>query len=97
MTSEELLDYGKMSLTNWWNGNNSLQAKYPDRDGFIRDTLSSLSQNFDLSHTTDWRDLQYQHGITKSIGVNISGGSERASYYLSIIILMKKEQKSIIT
>lgn len=83
MTSEELLDYGKMSLTNWWNGNNSLQAKYPDRDGFIRDTLSSLSQNFDLSHTTDWRDLQYQHGITKSIGVNISGGSERASYYLS--------------
>ena len=83
MTSEELLDYGKMSLTNWWNGNNSLQAKYPDRNGFIRDTLSSLSQNFDLSHTTDWRDLQYQHGITKSIGVNISGGSERASYYLS--------------
>ncbi|WP_455511520.1 SusC/RagA family TonB-linked outer membrane protein, partial [Butyricimonas paravirosa] len=83
MTSEELLDYGKMSLTNWWNGNNSLQAKYPDRDGFIRDTLSSLSQNFNLSHTTDWRDLQYQHGITKSIGVNISGGSERASYYLS--------------
>lgn len=65
MTSEELLDYGKMSLTNWWNGNNSLQAKYPDRDGFIRDTLSSLSQNFDLSHTTDWRDLQYQHGLPK--------------------------------
>ena len=83
MTSEELLDYGKMSLANWWNGNKSLQAKYPDRDRFLRDTLSSLSQNFDLSRTTDWRDLQYQHGVTKSVGVNISGGSERASYYLS--------------
>ena len=83
MTSEELLDYGKMSLTNWWNGNKSLQAKYSDRDRFLRDTLSSLSQNFDLSRTTDWRDLQYQHGITKSVGVNVSGGSERASYYLS--------------
>ena len=45
--------------------------------------MSSLSQNFDLSRTTDWRDLQYQHGVTKSVGVNISGGSERASYYLS--------------
>lgn len=83
MTSEELLDYGKMSLANWWNGNQKLQAKYPNREGFIRDTLRSLHQNFDLSRTTDWRDLQYQHGITKSVGVNISGGSDRARYYLS--------------
>ena len=76
--------------------NKSLQAKYPDRDRFLRDTLSSLSRNFDLSRTTDWRDLQYQHGVTKSVGVNISGGSERASSIYPITILMKRERKLII-
>ena len=72
----ELLDYGKMSLTNWWNGNNSLQAKYPDRDGFPSETHARfLSQNnscFPIQPIGEIYNINT--GITKSIGVNILRG-----------------------
>ena len=35
MNSQELLDYGKMALRNWWNTNESLRAKYANQETFI--------------------------------------------------------------
>lgn len=93
MNSRELLDFGKMGLTNWWNNNEKLRAKYPTAEQFVQDTLGTLFRNFDVSRTTDWRDLQYQHGITKSIGVNVSGGGERMKYYLSYNYFNEKGTK----
>ncbi|MCM1032114.1 MAG: SusC/RagA family TonB-linked outer membrane protein, partial [Oscillibacter sp.] len=93
MNSRELLDFGKMGLTNWWNNNKVLQAKYLTAEQFVADTLGSLCRNFDVSRTTDWRNLQYQHGITKSIGVNVSGGGERMRYYLSYNYFNEKGTK----
>lgn len=93
MNSRELLDFGKMGLTNWWNNNEKLQAKYPTAEQFVQDTLGTLYRNFDVSRTTDWRDLQYQHGITKSIGVNVSGGGDRMRYYLSYNYFNEKGTK----
>ncbi|MEG0797044.1 MAG: SusC/RagA family TonB-linked outer membrane protein, partial [Odoribacter sp.] len=83
MTSKELLEDGKMGLTNWWNNNAKLQKKYPDREVFLRDTLGTLYRNFDVNRSTDWQDYQYQLGVTKSIGASISGGGDRMRYYLS--------------
>ena len=83
MTSEELVEFGKMSLRNWWDNNTTLQAAYPNRDAFIADTLSSLYDNFDLTKTTDWRDLVYRNGLTKDIAMSIRGGGENMQYYFS--------------
>ena len=83
MTSPELLEWGKMSLGNWWNTNEALHAQYPSMEGFIADTLRSLTNNFDLTKTTDWRKLQYKTGSTVDANLSISGGSEKLTYYVS--------------
>lgn len=61
MNSQELLDYGKMALRNWWNTNESLRAKYANQETFIQDTLGTLYNNFDVTKTTNWRDLVYRN------------------------------------
>lgn len=83
MTSEELIQFGEMSLRNWWNTNESLQAAFPNQDAFIADTLSTLRENFDLTQSTNWRDLVYRNGLTKDIAMNIRGGSDNMQYYFS--------------
>lgn len=83
MNSQELLEYGQMSLRNWWDNNESLRAKYPDRNTFIQDTLGTLRNNFDLSKTTNWRELAYRTGMTKDVAMNIRGGGENMQYYFS--------------
>lgn len=83
MNSQELLQYGEMSLRNWWDNSTSLQGKYADRERFIQDTLSSLRKNFDLTRTTDWRDLSYRTGQTKDVALSIRGGGEKMQYYFS--------------
>nr|WP_306447635.1 SusC/RagA family TonB-linked outer membrane protein [Odoribacter splanchnicus] len=83
MTSPELLEYGEMTLRNWWNNNGNLQAKYPSRDQFVQDTLGALRRNFDLTKTTDWRDLMYRNGVTTDVAMSIRGGSDRIRYYFS--------------
>ncbi|MFR3330211.1 MAG: carboxypeptidase-like regulatory domain-containing protein [Odoribacter splanchnicus] len=62
MNSQELLQYGEMSLSNWWDNNTALQGKYANKQQFIQDTLGVLRDNFDLTQTTDWRDLSYRTG-----------------------------------
>ncbi len=83
MTSPELLEYGEMTLRNWWDNNKALQEKYPSRDGFVQDTLGTLRRNFDLTKTTDWRDLMYRNGVTTDVALSIRGGGDRARYYFS--------------
>lgn len=83
MNSQELLEYGEMTLRNWWNNNESLRAKYTDQARFVQDTLGTLRKNFDLTKTTDWRDLAYRTGITKDISMNIRGGGDKVQYYFS--------------
>lgn len=83
MNSQELVEWGKMSLENWWKNNESLHERYPSMAGFVSDTLRSLTENFDLSKTTDWRKMQYRTGSTVDANLNISGRSEKVSYYAS--------------
>lgn len=83
MTSPELLEYGEMTLRNWWNNSADLQAKYASRDRFVQDTLGSLRRNFDLTKTTDWQDLIYRNGVTTDVALGIRGGSDRIRYYFS--------------
>ena len=83
MNSQELLEYGEMTLRNWWDNNKSLRAKYPDRSGFVQDTLGTLRNNFDLTKSTDWRDLTYQTGLTKDVAMSIRGGGDKIQYYFS--------------
>lgn len=83
MTSPELLEYGEMTLRNWWDNNGNLQAKYSSRDAFVQDTLGALRRNFDLTKTTDWRDLMYRNGVTTDVALSIRGGGDRARYYFS--------------
>lgn len=83
MDSQELLDYGKMSLRNWWDTNEGLRTDYPDRNVFVQDTLSTLRNNFDLTKTTNWRDLAYRNGLSKDVALSIRGGGDKMQYYFS--------------
>lgn len=83
MNSQELLQYGEMSLSNWWDNNTALQGKYTNKQQFIQDTLGVLKDNFDLTRTTDWRDLSYRTGQTKDMALNIRGGGDKTQYYFS--------------
>ena len=75
MNSQELLDYGKMALRNWWNTNESLRAKYANQETFIQDTLGTLYNNFDVTKTTNWRDLGlYRNGLSKDVAMIFCGG-----------------------
>lgn len=57
MNSSELLEFGEMTLRNWWDTNENLREMYADRETFVQDTLGVLRNNFDLTKTTDWRDF----------------------------------------
>ena len=83
MNSQELLEFGQMTLRNWWNGNENLQAAYPNREQFLQDTLGTLQKNFDLTKTTDWKDLVYRTGISEDVALSIRGGGENMRYYFS--------------
>ena len=65
MNSSELLEFGEMTLRNWWDTNENLREMYADRETFVQDTLGVLRNNFDLTKTTDWRDLAYRTGLSK--------------------------------
>ncbi len=83
MNSQELLDYGKMTLRNWWNTNESLHTRYSDQATFIENTLETLYDNFDVTKTTDWRDLVYRNGLSKDVAMSIRGGGYKIQYYFS--------------
>ena len=83
MNSQELLDYGKMALRNWWNTNEGLHAGYSNPETFIEDKLGVLYDNFDVTKTTNWRDLVYRNGLSKDVAMNIRGGGDRLQYYFS--------------
>lgn len=83
MTSEELVEWGKKSLGNWWDTNAALRGQYTSKGQFISDTLRSLTNNFDITKTTDWRKLQYRTGSTTDVNVSVTGGSDKLTYYLS--------------
>lgn len=90
MTSEELVEWGKMSLGNWWDTNEALRAQYSSKEQFMTDTLRSLSDNFDLTKTTNWRKHQYRTGSTVDVNLNVTGGSDKLSYYFSYTFLDDK-------
>ncbi len=83
MTTPELLEYGESTLRNWWLYNDNMQVKYPSCEQFVQDTLSILRQNFDLTQTTDWRDLAFQNGLITDVALGIRGGGENIRYYFS--------------
>lgn len=93
MNSQELLQYGEMSLSNWWDNNTALQGKYTNKQQFIQDTLGVLKDNFDLTRTTDWRDLSYRTGQTKDMALNIRGGGDKTQYYFSYNYFNEKGTK----
>ena len=69
MNSSELLEFGEMTLRNWWDTNENLREMYADRETFVQDTLGVLRNNFDLTKTTDWRDLAYRTGLLSLIHI----------------------------
>lgn len=83
MNSQELLAFGEMTLRNWWDTNESLRLDYPDRKAFVQDTLGALRKNFDLTRTTDWRDLAYRTGLSTDVAMSIRGGGDKMQYYFS--------------
>jgi len=83
MNSRELLEYGEMSLRNWYDNSTSLQGKYANREQFVQDTLRRLKNNFDMTKTTDWRDLAYRTGQTQDVALSIRGGGDKMQYYFS--------------
>lgn len=83
MNSSELLAYGEMTLRNWWNNNVNLQAQYTDCSLFLQDTLKTLRQNFDLTKTTNWKDLMERNGLTKEVALSFRGGGNKNRYYFS--------------
>lgn len=83
MTSPELLEFGQMTLRNWWNDNENLQASYSSREKFLQDTLGTLLKNFDLTQTTDWKDLVYQNGLSEDVALSFRGGNQNMRYYFS--------------
>ena len=50
---------------------------------FLQDTLGTLQKNFDLTKTTDWKDLVYRTGISEDVALSIRGGGENMRYYFS--------------
>ena len=56
---------------------------YADRETFVQDTLGVLRNNFDLTKTTDWRDLAYRTGLSKDVAMSIRGGGDKLQYYSS--------------
>ena len=92
MNSQELLDYGKMALRNWWNTNESLRAKYANQETFIQDTLGTLYNNFDVTKTANWRDLVYRNGLSKDVAMSIRGGGDKIQYYFSYNYYDEEEQ-----
>ena len=83
MNSSELLEFGEMTLRNWWDTNENLREMYADRETFVQDTLGVLRNNFDLTKTTDWRDLAYRTGLSKDVAMSIRGGGDKMQYYFS--------------
>lgn len=83
MNTQELLEWGKMSLGNWWDTNDALHGTFDSKNEFITDKLSSLYENFDLTKSTNWRKHQYRTGSTVDANLSISGGSEKMTYYAS--------------
>ena len=49
----------------------------------FEDTLGVLRNNFDLTKTTDWRDLAYRTGLSKDVAMSIRGGGDKMQYYFS--------------
>lgn len=83
MTSPELLEFGQMTLHNWYNNNENLQAAYSSQEKFLQDTLGTLLKNFDLTQTTDWKDLVYQNGLSEDVALSFRGGNQNMRYYFS--------------
>ena len=83
MNSSELLEFWEMTLRNWWDTNENLREMYADRETFVQDTLGVLRNNFDLTKTTDWRDLAYRTGLSKDVAMSIRGGGDKMQYYFS--------------
>ena len=82
-TSPELVEWAEMGIRNWWNTTESLHGDYSTAQAFVEDKLKLLRENFDLSRTTDWRDLEFRTGATTDVSTSISGGGEHLNYYFS--------------
>lgn len=83
MTSPELYAFGEMTMRNWWNTDEYIQADYANVEEFIQDQLGDLSSNFDVKQTTDWRDMAYRNGMSKDVALSIRGGGDKMQYYFS--------------
>ena len=63
---------------------------YADRETFVQDTLGVLRNNFDLTKTTDWRDLAYRTGLSKDVAMSIRGGGDKMHIIFPTIITMRR-------
>jgi TonB-linked SusC/RagA family outer membrane protein len=83
MTTPELIAYGKKAVGNWWDSDPAQQAINPDKAQYIENSFKNMSRDYDLTKTTDWRDLAYRVARVADVSTSVQGGNEKARYYFS--------------
>jgi TonB-linked SusC/RagA family outer membrane protein len=84
MTSPELLEFGKTTLRNWWKNNQQAQDAYPNEmEKFVDSYVQYIQDHYDLTKTTNWRDLLYRTGRSLEASLSLQGGGDKTRYYFS--------------
>ena len=74
MNSQELYDYQRKMLLNSF----SLKNEGLTQDAYLTKYLPATSV---LSNYTDWNQELYRDGLTKTVDLSLSGGTEKTRYY----------------
>ncbi|WP_243349163.1 SusC/RagA family TonB-linked outer membrane protein [Parabacteroides sp. FAFU027] len=78
MNGEEFRSYASDMF-----GSKGLSGSEVSSMGFLQTNKSNPVYNT-YHNNTDWSDVVYQRGVNKSYSINVTGGDEKAMYYLSL-------------
>ncbi|WP_316837348.1 SusC/RagA family TonB-linked outer membrane protein [Pedobacter nutrimenti] len=74
MSSQELYDYQRQMLLNSF----AIKTENLTQDAYLAKYLPPASV---LGTNTNWNDLLYRNGLTKTLDMSLSGGNEKTRYY----------------
>jgi TonB-linked SusC/RagA family outer membrane protein len=74
MNSQELYDYQRKMLLNSY----AINTENLTQDAYLAKYLPPTSV---LGTNTDWNDVLYRNGLTKTLDMSLSGGTEKTRYY----------------
>jgi TonB-linked SusC/RagA family outer membrane protein len=83
MTSPELIAYGKKAMGNWWENDPALKVAHPDKSKYVEGSFKYMAETYDLTKTTNWRDLVYRTARVADASASVHGGNEKVRYYFS--------------